>query len=192
MGIAALLAFARALGLGLPLSIVAAWSAAEAALFFLVADVPISWIAVRSGTKAAILAAIVAAIASMVGTAAVLVWAGSDPAGAAAAMAALPAIDAALIAEAAERSRDGFAAILAGAFSGVPFKLFALEAAKDGGTGLLLAAPLLRLPRFLLVALLVGGASRLLERWLTRRQRLLVLAGCWLAFYAAFFALMPG
>ena len=192
MGTAALLAFIRALGLGLPLSIVAAWSAAEAALFFLVADIPISWIAVRSGTRSAILAAVVAALASMIGTAAVLLWAGSDPSGAAAAMAALPAIDPALIAEAAERYRQSFAAILAGAFSGVPFKLFALEAARDGGIGLLIASPLLRLPRFLLVALLVGGLSAILERWMTGRQRLALLLALWAVFYAAYFAVMPG
>ncbi len=182
MGIAALLAFIRALGLSLPLSIVAAWSAAEAALFFLVADIPISWIAVRSGTRAAMLAALVAALASMLGTAAVLVWAGNDPSGAAAAMAALPAIEPALIAEAAERYRHGFAAILAGAFSGIPFKLFALEAAREDGIGLLLAAPLLRLPRFLLVAILVGAISAILRRWMTSRRRMLLLFALWVVF----------
>ena len=83
------------------------WSAAEAALFFLVADIPISWITVRSGIKAGLLAAVVAAIASVVGALAVLVWAGRDPAGAAAAMAALPGIDAALVAKAAEIYREG-------------------------------------------------------------------------------------
>jgi len=62
MSIAALLLFIRAVGVTLPLWIVAGWSAAEAALFFIVADVPISWIAVRSGTRAALLAAVVAAL----------------------------------------------------------------------------------------------------------------------------------
>lgn len=192
MGIAALLAFTRALGLGLPLSIVAAWSAAEAALLFLVADIPISWIAVRSGTRAAILAAIVAALASMLGTAAVLLWAGTDPSGAAAAMAALPAIDMALIGEAAERYRHGPGAMLAGAFSGIPFKLFALDAANDGGLALLLGSPFLRLPRFLLVAVLVGAVSSLLRRWTTQRRRLALLSGLWIAFYATYFWVMPG
>ena len=70
MTIAALLLFIRTLGLTLPLWIVAGWSAAEAAIFFIVADVPISWIAVRSGTRAALLAALLVAT---VGTAAVSV-----------------------------------------------------------------------------------------------------------------------
>ena len=191
MSVAALLFFIRALGLTLPLTIVAGWSAAEAAIFFLVADIPISWIAVRSGARAGMLAAVVAAIASVLGTLAVLVWAGQDPAGATRIMAALPGIDAALVAEAADRFNHGPRAILAGAFSGIPFKLFALEAAKQDALGFLLLAPLLRLPRFLAVALFAGTVSRLLEGWMAVRQRLLLLAGLWVLFYAFYFSVMP-
>ncbi|WP_310468931.1 hypothetical protein [Sphingomonas sp.] len=187
MSIAALLFFIRALGLTLPLSIVAGWSAAEAALFFLVADIPISWIAVRSGTRAAILAAFVAAVASLAGALAVWVWASRDPAGAAATMAMLPGIDQALIGEAADRYRHGLHAVLAGAFAGIPFKLFALEAAKDGSATFFLLAPLLRLPRFLLVAVFAGAISRGLSRWLSVRQRLVVLGVLWVAFYMFYF-----
>ena len=192
MSIAALLLFIRTLGLTLPLWIVAGWSAVEAAIFFLVADVPISWIAVRSGTKAAILAAIVAAFASIVGAAVVFLWAGRDPAGAALTMASLPAIDPALMARAAADYHRGPLAMLIGSFSGTPFKLYSLEAAKVPDYGLLFVAPIIRLPRFLLVALLVGGLSRFLGRWLNVRRRLLLLAVSWLLFYALYFSLMPG
>jgi hypothetical protein len=191
MTAAALLLFIRTLGLTLPLWIVAGWSAAEAAIFFIVADVPISWIAVRSGTRAALLAAIVAALASVAGTLAVLFWASHDAAGAAATMAALPGIDPALIAEAASRYAQGFDAVLAGSFSGIPFKLFGLEAAKQGGILFGLLAPLLRLPRFLAVALFVGGLSRFLERWMTVRQRLGLLLILWIIFYTWYFSVMP-
>lgn len=192
MSIAALLLFIRALGLTLPLWIVAGWSAAEAALFFIVADVPISWIAVRSGTKAAMLAAVVAAVASVAGAAIVFLWAGRDPHGAATAMAALPAIDASLIARAAQGYKDGALAMLAGSFSGTPFKLYALEAAKGPDYSLLLLAPLIRLPRFLLVALFVGSVSHVLKRWLDVRRRLAVLGLSWVAFYAFYFSAMRG
>ena len=171
--------------------IVAGWSAAEAAIFFLVADIPISWIAVKSGTRAGVLAAVVAAIASVVGTLAVLIWAGRDPAGAAATMAALPGIDRALIGEAADRYRHGPHAVLAGGFSGIPFKLFALEAARHRDFGFLLLAPLLRLPRFLAVALFAGTISRLLVKRMTVRHRLMLLAALWIAFYAFYFSAMP-
>lgn len=191
MTIAALLLFIRTLGLTLPLWIVAGWSAAEAAIFFIVADVPISWIAVRSGTRAALLAALVAALASVVGTLAVVFWAGHDPAGASATIAALPGIDPALISEAAIRYAQGFDAVLAGSFSGIPFKLFALEAAKQGGILFVLLAPLLRVPRFLAIALFVGGISHFLERRMDVRQRLGLLLILWIAFYAWYFSVMP-
>ena len=191
MTIAALLLFIRTLGLTLPLWIVAGWSAAEAAIFFIVADVPIGWIAVRSGTRAALLAAIVAALASVAGTFAVLFWASHDPAGVAATMAALPGIDPALIAKAADLYADGLGAVLAGSFSGIPFKLFALQAANQGGILFLVLAPLLRLPRFLVMALFVGGVSHFLKRWMTVRQRLALLVVLWIAFYGWYFSVMP-
>lgn len=192
MSVAALLLFIRTLGLTLPLWIVAGWSAAETAIFFLVADIPISSIAVRSGTRAAMLAALVAAVASVAGAAALLVWAGRDPAGAAATMASLPAINPTLIARAAQDYHEGPLAMLAGSFSGTAFKLYALEAAKKPDYSLLLLAPFLRLPRFLAVALFVGGVSRLLKRWLDVRQRLLLLAILWVLFYAFYFTAMTG
>jgi hypothetical protein len=190
MSIAALLLFIRALGLTLPLWIVAGWSAAESAIFFIVADVPISWIAVRSGTKAAMLAALVAAVASVVGAAIVFAWAGRDPGGAAATMAALPAIDASLVARAAEGYHRGALEMLAGSFSGTPFKLYALEAAKRPDFSLIVLAPFIRLPRFLLVALFVGDVSRFLSRWLDVRRRLVLLGVSWVLFYAFYFTAM--
>ena len=192
MSIAALLLFIRALHLTLPLWIVAGWSAAESAIFFIVADVPISWIAVRSGTRAALLAALVAAVAAVAGAAAVLVWARHDPSGAHAILASVPAIDPALIARAASDYHQGALAMLAGSFSGTPFKLYALEAAKGPDYRLLLLAPLIRLPRFLAVALFVGALSKGLSRWMDVRQRLVLLALSWVVFYAFYFAVMPG
>ena len=173
------------------LTIVAIWSAAEAAIFFLVADIPISWIAVRNGTRAGMVAAVVAALASVAGTLAVLLWASHHPAAATATMAALPGIDQALVAEAAERFHRGWLPVLGGAFSGIPFKLFALEASQHAAVGFLLLAPLLRLPRFLVVAAFAGTISHLLDQRMTTGQRLLLLGALWLAFYAFYFAVMP-
>ena len=107
-------------------------------------------------------------------------------------MANLPAIDPALIATAAKGYHEGPLTMLAGSFSGTPFKLYALEAAKDGGYSLLLLAPFLRLPRFVAVALFVGGLSKLLSRRLDVRRRLVLLGACWLLFYGFYFWMMPG
>lgn len=191
MSIAALLFFIRRLGLTAPLWLVAGWSAAEAAIFFVVADVPISWIAVRKGFRAAALAAIVAAGASIVGAALLWWWAGGHHGPAAAVMAALPGIDPALVAEAADRYAKGPHAVLAGAFSGLPFKLFVLEAARQHSGTILLLAPLLRLPRFLLVAAISAALSAALTRWLDERRRLILLVLIWALFYAAYWSAMP-
>jgi hypothetical protein len=190
MSIAALLLFIRALGLTLPLWIVAGWSAAETAIFFLVADIPISWIAVRSGVKAGLLASLVAAFASIVGVVAVWIWASRDPAGAAAMMAALPGIDWPLEARAASIFHEGPMAMLLASISGVPFKLFALEAAKSSPLPLMLLAPLLRLPRFAAVALFSGGVSAILSRWMDIKARLLTLMILWVIFYAFYWSAM--
>ena len=174
---------------------VAGWAFAEAILLFLVADIPISIVAVRHGWRRGAVAALVAAVAATLGGAATWLWAASDPASAAGAMLALPAIDAALISETrAALAADGAAAMFRGSLSGVPYKLYAL-AAGEGGMALapfLLASPFVRLPRFLLAALGAAMLSRLLSRRVGLRGRLAILAGFWLVFYAWYLAVMPG
>lgn len=177
------------------LLLVAAWAFAEAILFFIVADVPISAIAVRSGFRAGAIASVVAALTASAGGLVVYLWAASDPSGAARRIAALPAIDFAMIEAASEASRDiGYPAMLLGSLTGIPYKLYALAAGTEGRPLLpfLLLSPLIRLPRFLLVSALAAGISRLLATRLSRRARLAILAVCWTGFYAFYFAVMPG
>jgi hypothetical protein len=194
VSIAALLLFIRTLGLTVPLWIVAGWSAAEAAIFILVADIPISWIAVKSGARAGLLAAVVASFASVIGGLIAYSWADRDPAGATAAMALLLAISPAMIGEAASSyAAHGWVAMLEASFTGMPYKLFAVTAARDEHAllPLLLATPFVRLPRFALVALIASGGSVLAKRWLNVRARLVLLAAVWAVFYAFYFAAMP-
>ena len=190
MSIAALLLFVRALGLTLPLWIVAGWSAAEAAIFFLVADIPISWIAVRSGTRAALLAAVVAALASVVGVLLLWWWSVNDQLLPTAVMTLLPGIDGSTLAIAGDTYSEGYLAVLAASFEGIPFKLFALESGPN--LTFLLLAPLLRLPRFALVALFSGTVSSFLSRWMGVKSRLALLAILWVVFYACYWSAMTG
>lgn len=194
MSLIALLAFVRALGLTLPLWLVAGWSTAEAILFFIVADVPISWIAVRSGTKAGLLAALVAAGAALVGGGVTYAWAAQDPDGLMRAFDALPAVAVPLMAEVANIwSVDGFWGMLSASFAGTPYKLFAAAAGEQGTplVAFLLASFAARIPRFLLVAAVCGGISHFLSRWLAVRLRLAVLLAAWTAFYSWYFSVMP-
>ncbi len=190
MSVAALLLFIRTLGLTLPLWMVAGWSAAEAAIFVIVADVPISWIAVRKGPRAGLLAAIVAAFASLVGAVVAWLWASHDPGGIAATYASLPGIDRALIDQASALYRDGPIAVLEGSFSGIPFKLFAMAAAANNDWWILPLAPLLRIPRFAAVAILSGTISAALSHRLSERQLLGLLIAIWTAFYLIYWAAM--
>lgn len=177
------------------LILAAAWAFAEAVLFFLVADIPISAVALRFGWRRGVAAAVTGAFAASAGGGLLYGWAAADPAGARAAILALPAIDGAMVSDTARSFRDGgYAAMLAGSLSGVPYKLFALAAAAEGRALLpfLLLSPLLRLPRFLLAAILPAFIGKALSPWLSMTARLVLLAAFWLLFYVFYFAVMPG
>jgi len=177
------------------LLVVTAWAAAEAILFFIVADVPISMLAVRWGWRRGCIAALVASFAATVGGLILYVWAAHDPVGSRAAIEALPAIDGTMIdAQARLFASHGFSAMLKGSISGIPYKIYAWAAGSSGAPLLpfLLFSPVVRLPRFLASALLSGGISKGLERRLSLKARFGILATVWVVFYAVYFARMPG
>jgi hypothetical protein len=176
------------------LAVAAGWGLAEALLFIIVADVPVSLIAARRGWRAGAGAALSAALGAAIGGGIVWAWSRAQPDTVAQLYAALPGISPAMIADAVRGfAQHGWSAALVGAFSGVPYKLYAHAAAVDGASlpALLLMTPLVRLPRFLLIA---AGAA-LIGRWGNPRigaGRLsaLLLAG-WALFYAWYFHVMP-
>jgi membrane protein YqaA with SNARE-associated domain len=179
------------------LPLVALWAFAEATLFFVVADVPIMAVGLRYGVRRALLAALVAAVFAACGGLAVMAWASVDPAGSRAAIERLPGIDAALFDGAAAAMAwpaVGWAAMMQGAFSGVPYKLYA-HAAGVGGADMaafFLASVIARLPRFALVAVFGGLIGPSLRRRLHPRTMWLLFALAWTAFYSWYFAAMAG
>lgn len=177
------------------LALVALWAFAEATLFFIVADVPIMAIGIRHGPRRAIVAACIAALAAAAGGLAMLEWAARDPVASRAAIESLPGIGSALVDRAVAGWNEGGAwAMLTASFGGTPYKLYAY-AAGIGGTGaagFLLASIAARLPRFLLVALVAGLAGPHLRRRLPPGLLWPLFAGCWIAFYAAYFVAMAG
>ena len=172
------------------LALVAVWAFAEAILFFIVADVPIMAIGIRLGLRRAIAAAGIAALAAALGGLAMLEWVAQAPAASRAALESLPGITPALADRAiADWSRGGTMAMLAGAFSGVPYKLYAYAAGVEGAgaAGFFLASLGARLPRFLLAALVAGIAGPHLRRHLSPQVLWPLFIGCWAVFYAAYF-----
>ena len=182
----------------LPLAIVALWAFAEAIVWFIVADVPISWIAVRHGWRAASIAAIVAALAAVPGGALLYAWTADDPGAVHRLLVALPAIDGAMIDRASRAYFEGGVnAMVEGSFSGTPYKLFAAAAGASSPPDaqmaqFLIASFFARVPRFLIVALGTSAISAVVGRWLDMRKRLIMLLGAWIIFYAWYFAVMPG
>lgn len=178
------------------LALVAGWSFAEGCLFFLVADVPISWIALRHGWRRALLAAMLAAPMAALGGLAMATWTAGDPQSARAALVALPAIDAALIDDALHRWQSGgYVAMAQAAFAGVPYKLYAHAQGTDphgGAASFVTGSIAARLPRFVLMALAVATIGRWLRPRTTLRQRALLFAAGWATFYAWYFAAMQG
>ncbi len=169
-------------------ALAAAWGFAEAVLFFVVADVPISMIAVRRGIRPALVAAVLAALSAAIGGVCLMFWVANDPAGVARIFASLPGIDAALINQIAQDfEARGYHAMAQGAFSGVPYKLYVLAggAPPTGGIALFFMASFVaRLPRFVLAAVVAGLISQFASRGCTVRTRLFILVGFWVCFYA--------
>ncbi|WP_225770584.1 hypothetical protein [Inquilinus sp. Marseille-Q2685] len=180
------------------------WGVAEASLFFVVPDVPVSLIALARGWQAGLRAALAAAAGATLGGTALAVFASHAPETAVALVDAVPAIPSAMIARlqatmAGTDSAAGLAGVLIQAsLSGVPYKI---AAASAPGLGipvweLALLTPLVRLPRF--VALAAAGAAlhsltpALPRRIQPVRVRLLLAALGWSAFYGAYWSKVGG
>lgn len=175
------------------LALVAIWAFAEASLFFLVADVPISWIGLRRGSKSAVIAALVAAPMAALGGLG-LRWATlASPAMVHDALVHVPGISEGLLVGATrDWQAKGGLAMLTGSFAGVPYKLYAHAAALGHlpAAALLVLSVVARLPRFVAVALLSGAMGNRLRRTRPAKTLAFLHLGFWLLFYAIYFTAM--
>lgn len=168
------------------------WGFAEATLFFVIPDVWITRVALRSWRESLVATAFAIA-GALAGGALVYAWGAHDPGSVRAMFDALPAISPELIDSIAMRWREmGVWAPLVGAFSGVPYKLYAAAASDVVG-----------LPLFLLLSVLARGArfvvfasvAHVAARWATPRlgeRRVLVVWLClWAVGYTLYWLRMP-
>jgi membrane protein YqaA with SNARE-associated domain len=174
----------------LPVILAALWGISEATVFFILPDVPISYAAAKWNFRAGLRLALVAALAAAVGGA-ILWWYGAADAEAARAlMLGVPAVGPDLLAKA----HAGIAApdwplqLLIGAFTGTPYKLYAVEAGARGIDPWLFVALSIpaRLARFLLVAALASAGRALFVRWGIGRYAIPALALAWVAVYTTY------
>jgi len=172
----------------------AIWGVAEATVFFIVPDVLLSWIALRS-RKLALIACLWATGAALVGGCILWFVGRHDPEPARALFATLPAINDGMIEGVrSQLHATGLKGLFMGPLQGTPYKLYAVEAASIGyglGIFLLISLPA-RLIRFLLVSLVAGGISALLRRRLSLRHLQTMHILFWAALYTWYFSVMPG
>lgn len=170
------------------------WGFAEATLFFIVPDVWLSLIAVRRGLTPALIACGFAVAGALLGGAILYAWGVTDPGSAREALDWIPAIDKGLIKDVRRSlSRDGVGALFVGPLTGVPYKIYAVEASAAGISMLAFLSVSIpaRLLRFAAVTVVAWTISRLLERHANRFIRTLILLAVWAAFYAIYLSVMP-
>ena len=168
------------------------WGFAEATLFFVVPDVLLSWLALRS-LKRGLIACLFALLGALVGGVVMWVWGRSNPDTARAIFEALPALEATTIATVRQQLTDsGITALFLGPLGGTPYKIYAVEAADLGfGLATFLAVSIpARLARFVLVTTVVGALSWSLRERISLRTQQAIHVACWTVFYAWFFAVM--
>ena len=159
-----------------------AWGLAESTLFFIVPDVHLSWVALKSYRRAMIACAWATTAALLGG--AIIWWLGATrPDSVRAVFDWIPAIGPAMIDDVANQlDSRGINALFIGPLIGTPYKIYALEAAAAGfgmPVFLLVSIPA-RMMRFVVVTSIAALAGRYLQRVLSIRVLERVL--CFLLF----------
>ncbi|EEE46417.2 hypothetical protein SADFL11_3706 [Roseibium alexandrii DFL-11] len=158
-------------------------------MFFIVPDVLLTCLAMKS-LKAALMAALFAALGATAGG--TLVWhlAYAEPEATMHLLLVVPGISEATFETVRRLLSEGiYIGMLRGAFTGVPYKIFAAEAGNTGINPFLFASltPLVRLPRFVALSLVACAASRCIGERLSSRQKLFTSLSLWLSFYVIYF-----
>lgn len=174
------------------------WGFSEATFFFLVPDILLTFIALRHGWRAGMIASGIAAICAALGGAYLYQRGASDPIGARAFLEAVPALKPWLIDEINKDIAEDWAGnLFVGAVSGKPYKAYAV-AAGGAATPLplfLLVSVFARFTRFALTVSLTAIISGILARTIHLKHRqttaktiLWVLT--WLLVYGIYFTIM--
>ncbi len=170
----------------------AGWGFAEATLFFIVPDVLLTYVVLKFGLRKALNLSAVAAAAAVLGGIVMWLWSAADAEAARRAMLMVPAVDPDLLARAG-REMAGFwpLDLVVGAVTGMPYKLYAVEAGARDINLLAFAAMSFaaRFIRFALAAGLTAVAREGLERLRQARWSTTVWAAGWLLLYAVYFTI---
>lgn len=173
-------------------ALAALWGLAEAALFFIVPDVFLSWIALRS-FKRAMWACLWALLGALIGGAFIWYMGLVNADALRAVFTSIPAINEGMMNNVRDQLQNsGLVALFIGPLVGTPYKLYALEAAHLGYglfIFLLISIPA-RLMRFIIVTIVSAAASRALNRFVGIRTLQVMHVCVWVAFYSWYFHVM--
>ncbi len=172
----------------------AAWSFAEATLFFVAPVVYLSGVAVRN-SRAAWHAGAWAIIGALIGGTLMFAWGRSSPELALATLDRVPTVSHAMIQDVGEQlQEDGLPALFRGPVTGTPYKIYATQSGILSISYLqfLLMSILARAAPFTALILAGIGFRRLLPRgWTSNRASALHAMG-WFAYYIVYFIKHPG
>jgi len=162
------------------------WGLAEGCFFFIVPDILITLAAIFSPRRSLFhIAAVV--IGSLIAGSSMYAWAASRPANARAAVARVPFVTTSMFdTVAADLQRDGAWGLCRGPLSGIPYKVYAVEAPTYVPLGaFLLASVPARLERLLVTWILFAAAGTAAQfSWMQRRWLIAGHAIYWTAVYA--------
>ena len=166
------------------------WGIAEAIYFFVVADVLLTFIAVAYGLRVGLIAGLAAALGAACGGVVMAGFAEADPDQAMALLRSVPFVSEAMIGGGlAGMATDNWPlAMLRGSVTGIPYKVYATGAGREGIDALLFAAVSIpvRLLRFVVATTVVAGIDKWLRPRLALRGRMMLMATFWLVFYGEF------
>lgn len=175
-----------------PLAVGAAffWGLAEGVWFFVVADVLLTFVALRLGWRTAFAASLAATAGALCGGAYLWHLAVADPPAAFDLLDAVPFVD-------PDRIERGIAAMsgsawpismFVGSLTGMPYKVFAVGAGENGiALPLFLVVSLpIRLARFLAASAIAAAFGALTAPRLPPRAQIALVVLFWLAFYGQF------
>jgi hypothetical protein len=170
----------------------ACWGVAEATLFFIVPDVLLTAAVIRFDLRTALYLSVVAALFASLAGLGMWLWSNNDAAYARDIMLWVPAIGPDLLSHARRDMADNWPLhLFIGAITGVPYKLYAVEAGARGINPFfffLVSFPA-RLTRFALATGLAAIGREVLAKLKWTRWDYTVLALGWIALYAIYFSI---
>jgi membrane protein YqaA with SNARE-associated domain len=169
------------------------WGFSEATLFFIIPDVLLSAVALRSGKKAMI-ACCYSLVGALIGGSILYAWGTSLPAKSAQIIEQVPAIDQQMMREVRESlTTDGLIAMVLGPARGIPYKIYAITANQVGISyfAFLSASIPARFLRFFLVSILTWFISTSILKKQNMQVKYSIWAAVWIMVYILYFINNP-